>query len=176
LHAFETEIPKKHFPSVNVSLAGCERILDSGRIFLIQDERLDRTLEMVKGLARSGKDVLSISRFHPNIMAERLPVPTVVNIWLSERDGPENISPDNLTKLRHRIHKFTEKHNSTVIVLDGLEYLALFNDFRRLNIFYEELNDIAMSTKAIVLIPIDIRLLERSDIARLRRFAEILEP
>jgi len=95
-------------------------------------------------------------------------------IWLGERAGEDRISPDNLTKLKHCISKFTKEHKNGVVVIDGLEYLALFNDFHRLNVFYEELNDVVMETRNVLFIPIDERLIEPSDIARLKRYAEII--
>jgi archaellum biogenesis ATPase FlaH len=96
------------------------------------------------------------------------------SIWLGERTGDDRVSPDNLGKLKHCIAVFAREHKNGVVVIDGLEYLALFNDFRRLNVFYEELNDIIMYTRAVLLMPIDERLIEASDMARLKRFAEIV--
>jgi archaellum biogenesis ATPase FlaH len=76
--------------------------------------------------------------------------------------------------LKHLIAVFAKEHKNGVVVVDGLEYLALFNDFHRLNVFYEELNDIVMESRTVLFIPIDERLIEPSDIARLKRFAEII--
>jgi hypothetical protein len=141
---------------------------------LLKDERLDKTLSLVKSLADTGKDVLCISRYHPSIMMGRLPLSNMQFIWLGERASDERISPDDLGKLKHRISVFAREHKNGVAVIDGLEYLALFNDFRRLNIFYEELNDIVMETRTVLFIPIDERLIEPHDVARLKRYAEIL--
>jgi hypothetical protein len=141
---------------------------------LLKDERLEKTLSLVKSLADTGRDVLCISRYHPSIMFGRLPLPNMQVIWLGERAGEDRISPDNLNKLKHRIAVFARQHKNGVAVIDGLEYLALFNDFHRLNVFYEELNDIVMDTRTVLFIPIDERLIEPSDVARLKRYAEIL--
>jgi hypothetical protein len=162
------------FPSVSVRSIFGEQLIDFGRIYLLKDERLEKTLSLVRSLADTGKDVLCISRYHPCIMISRLPLSNMQFIWLGERAGEERISPDNLNKLKHCIAVFSSEHKNGVVVIDGLEYLALFNDFRRLNIFYEELNDIVMNTRTVLLIPIDERLIEPSDIARLKRYAEIL--
>ena len=135
---------------------------------------MEKTLTLVRSLAETGRGVLCISRYHPSIMISRLPLCNMQFIWLGERASEERISPDNLGKLKHCIAVFAREHKNGVAVIDGLEYLALFNDFRRLNMFYEELNDIVMDTRTVLFIPIDERLIEPLDIARLKRYAEIL--
>jgi hypothetical protein len=162
------------FPSVSIRSGKTEHTIDFGRIYLLKDERLEKTLSITRSVADTGKDVLCISRYHPTIMYARLPLRSMQFVWLGERAGEDRISPDNLTKLKHRIAVFAKEHKNGVVVIDGLEYLALFNDFHRLNVFYEELNDIIMETRSVLFIPIDERLIEPSDIARLKRYAEIL--
>ena len=162
------------FPTVSVRSGQIEHLIDFGRIYLLKDERLEKTLSVTKSLADTGRDVLCISRYHPSIMAGRLPLRNMQFIWLGERAGEDRISPDNLSKLKHCIATFSREHKNGVVVIDGLEYLALFNDFHRLNVFYEELNDIVMQTRTVLFIPIDERLIEPSDIARLKRYAEIM--
>jgi Protein of unknown function (DUF835) len=162
------------FPSISIRSGVTERVIDFGRIYLLKDDRLEKTLSIARSLADAGKDVLCISRYHPSIMSGRLPLRNMQFIWLGERAAEDRISPDNLGRLKHRIAVFTKEHKNAVVVIDGLEYLALFNDFHRLNVFFEELNDIVMETRAVLFIPIDERLIEPSDIARLRRFAEFM--
>jgi hypothetical protein len=162
------------FPSVSVRSAQGEQIIDFGRIYILKDERLEKTLSIVKSLADAGKDVLCISRYHPSIMSTRLPLGKMQFLWLGERTGDDRISPENLSKLKHLIAIFAREHKNAVVIIDGLEYLALFNDFHTLNVFYEELNDIVMETRTVLFIPIDERLIEPSDIARLKRYAEIM--
>jgi hypothetical protein len=162
------------FPSVSIRSGKSDQVIDFGRIYLLRDERLEKTVSIVRSLADAGRDVLCISRYHPSIMAGRLPLRNMQSIWLGERAGEDRISPDNLNKLKHSIAVFARQHKNGVVVIDGLEYLALFNDFHRLNVFYEELNDIVMDTRTVLFIPIDERLIEPSDVARLKRYAEIV--
>jgi len=174
VQTYPTALVFQAFPSVSIRTGLVEQVIDFGRIYLLRDERLEKTLSVTKSLADSGKDVLCISRYHPSIMSGRLPLNNMQSIWLGERTGDDRVSPDNLGKLKHCIAVFAREHKNGVVVIDGLEYLALFNDFRRLNVFYEELNDIIMYTRAVLLMPIDERLIEASDMARLKRFAEIV--
>jgi hypothetical protein len=168
------ELEIQAFPSVSVRHGVIEQVIDFGRIYLLKDDRLDKTLSITRSLADAGKDVLCISRYHPTIMSVRLPLSNMNFVWLGERAGEDSISPDNLGKIKHLIAVFAKAHKNGVVVIDGLEYLALFNDFHRLNVFYEELNDIVMETRTVLFMPIDERLIEPSDIARLKRFAELM--
>jgi archaellum biogenesis ATPase FlaH len=79
-----------------------------------------------------------------------------------------------LSQLRDRIDEFFTGKENAVAILDGIEYLSIHNDFRKLNIFFEELNDLVMSHQAILLIPVDPRVFDRCSLARLRRFAEVI--
>jgi len=174
VQAYTAELGVQAFPSVSVRSSLGEHVIDFGRIYLLRDERLEKTLSLVKSLAETGRDVICISRYHPSILYSRLPLPNMEVAWLGERAGEDRLSPDNLNKIKHRIAVFARTHRNGVAVIDGLEYLALFNDFHRLNVFYEELNDIVMESRNVLFIPIDERLIEPSDVARLKRYAEIL--
>ena len=174
MQTYPPELDILAFPSISVRSGVTDHTIDFGRIYLLRDDRLEKTLSIARSLADAGKDVLCISRYHPSIMSGRLPLRNMQFLWLGERAGEDRVSPDNLGKLKHRIAVFAKGHKNAVVIVDGLEYLALFNDFHRLNVFYEELNDIVMETKAVLFIPIDERLIEPSDIARLKRFAEFM--
>jgi archaellum biogenesis ATPase FlaH len=62
-----------------------------------------------------------------------------------------------------------------VIMLDGIEYLCLFNDFNRVQMFVEHINDLVMASGAILLIPLDPQSLDQRSLARLRRYAEVVQ-
>lgn len=162
------------YPSVNVNLGQENLVLDYGRVYFIEDQRLEKVPQIVQDMAGLGGRVLCVSRIHPDIISERMPDTNLDTIWLSERVGSNNISPDHLSKLRTRMVGFMQQHPHAVAMLDGLEYLSLFNDFSKLQIFVEQMNDAAMESQAILLIPIDPRLFDQMSLAKLRRFAEVV--
>jgi len=148
--------------------------LDHGRIYMVINERLDKTLSLINGLASTGKEILCISRMHPDLLRERYPLQDIKGVWLSETGSSPRLSPDHLENVVEEITDFVSSRKNAAAVLDGLEYISLFTDFRTLNIFLEELNDAVMASRAILLIPVDPRLFDPCQLARLRRFAEIL--
>ncbi len=124
MQTYPTALVFQAFPSVSIRTGLVEQVIDFGRIYLLRDERLEKTLSVTKSLADSGKDVLCISRYHPSIMSGRLPLNNMQSIWLGERIGDDRISPDNLGKLKHCIAVFAREHKNGVVVIDGLEYDA----------------------------------------------------
>ena len=148
--------------------------LDHGRIYMIINERLDKTLSLINGMASAGKDIICVSRMHPEMLRGRYPLQEIHSLWLSESGNSPRISPDQLNQIVEEISNFVQERKNAVAVLDGLEYISLFTDFRSLNIFLEELNDVVMASRSILLIPVDPRLFDPCQLARLRRYAEIL--
>ncbi len=169
-----TELAKtdwQKYPSVNVSLGRGHFVLDYGRVYFVDDNRLEKVSQIIQDMAGSGARVLCVSRMHPDILAEKMPDVELDSVWLSERVGANNIAPDHLSRLRQRIIGFMQQTPHAVAMLDGIEYLSLFNDFSKLQMFVEQMNDAAMESCAILLIPIDPRLFDRMSLAKLRRFA-----
>jgi len=148
--------------------------LDHGRIYMIINERLDKTLSLIKGLASADKDLMCVSRMHPEMIRERYPLQEMKCVWLSETGNSPRLAPDQLDQISRTVSDFVSVRKNAAVVLDGLEYISLFTDFRTLNIFFEELNDMVMASRSILLIPVDPRLFDPCQLARLRRFAEIL--
>ncbi len=141
---------------------------------MVINERLDKTFSLINGLASAGKEMICVSRMHPDLLRERYPLQNIRGLWLSESGSSPRVSPDQLEKIVEEINGFVSCHRNAAAVLDGLEYISLFTDFRTLNIFLEELNDVVMESRSILLIPVDPRLFDPCQLARLRRFAEIL--
>jgi len=162
------------FFSINVHSDFGLFTLDHGRIYLVMNERLDKTLSLVNSLATSGKEIICVSRMHPDMLRERYPLQDIHAVWLSQSGMSERISPEQLDRIVREIADFVEPRKNAAAVLDGLEYISLFTDFRSLNIFLEELNDVIMASRSILLIPVDPRLFDPCQLARLRRFAEII--
>ena len=148
--------------------------LDHGRIYMIINERLDKTLSLLNAMASSGKDTLWVSRLHPNMLKERFPLLNIRAVWLSQSGNGPRISPERLDDIVEEISDFYQQNTNSAAVLDGLEYISLFTDFHTLNVFFEELNDVVMASRSILLIPVDPRLFDPCQLARLRRFVEIL--
>jgi hypothetical protein len=161
--------------SLNVRTGEDTFLFDYGRVYLICEKRMDKTLRVLQDLIYSGSSAICVSRMHPDVLHERLPTENVESIWLSERNGANNIPPDQLNRVINRIDTFLMGKKDAAILLDGIEYLCLFNNFAKVQIFVEQINDLVMASGAIMLIPLDPQSLDQRSLARLRRYAEVVQ-
>lgn len=153
-----------------------EFLFDPGRICFVCEKRMERTLRFLQEFYYSGSKLLCVTRLHPDLLQERLPGMAMETTWLCERNGPNSIPPNQLHRISYRIEGFLLDNRSSVILLEGIEYLALFNDVLRLQTFVEQINDQIMMSKAVMLIPLDPDSMDTRTIARLTRYAEIVIP
>lgn len=161
--------------SINVSVNDGIYAFDLGRIYLILNPRSERAFTIARDLMSSGQKMLCVSRYHPEIVRGMWISEEFKSIWLSERQGDANVPATQLSRLRGKIEAFLSDGENRVVLLDGIEYLSLFNDFSKLLRFIEDLNDLVMELRAILLISVDPRSFDQRSLARLRRFAEVVQ-
>lgn len=159
--------------SLHATVDGSAVPFDYGRMYLICREPVDDAFDIARDLGEN-KNVLFLSRYHPDLLKGFWPDKDFESIWLCERNGKSNIHPSQLSKISNIVGSYMKRHENPIIVLDGVEYLSAFNDFNRLRMFIETLNELAMESHAILLIPLDSRSFDPRSIARLRRFAEVV--
>jgi len=160
--------------SVTVSVNHGIYDFDIGRMYLIYNPRSDRAFSIARDFLSSGHNMLCISRYHPDLVRGMCGSPEFRSVWLSDRHSDDSISANQLPLLKMRISSFLKSREGGIIMLEGIEYLSLSNDFSKLLRFVEELNDIVMELRAILLIPVDPRSFDQRSLARLRRFAEVV--
>jgi hypothetical protein len=159
---------------LTVSMGGEPYLFDFGRIYLVFEKKTETTFRIVQDFVYSGSEMMCVTRCHPDVVNERFPGKCTDSIWLSERSGPGNIPPDQLNRVIQRVGAFLVGRKNPVVLLDGVEYLSVFNDFSKVNMFLEELNDLVMASKAILFVPIDPQSLDPRSLARLRRYTEVV--
>lgn len=137
---------------------------------------MERTLRILQEFYYSGSKTLCVTRLHPDLLQERMPGITVESTWLSERCGANSIPPNQLHRISQRIGGFLLGKKNALVLLEGIEYLTLFNEFLKVQMFLEQVNDQIMSSRAIMLVPLDPESMDVRSIARLRRFAEVVAP
>lgn len=160
--------------SFSVQLGPDNYVLDLGRTYLVCEKKASKVLRIAQDFVLSGSDLLCISRTHPELLSEGWGDRRCEYYWLSERTGPQNIAPDQLSRILQRISAFMIGKKNAVVLLEGIEYLCLFNDFTRVQMFVEQVNDLVMSSQAVLLLPIDPQSLDQRSMARLRRYAEVV--
>ncbi len=147
---------------------------DVGRMYLLFNPSSERAFEIARDFVSSGHDIMCVSRYHPGLIGRMWGSSDFQSIWLSDRSCAGSMSAKQLTQIKQKIHSFLRSREKAVVILDGIEYLSLFNDFHKLLRFIEDINDMIMEGHAILLVPVDRRCFDQRSVARLRRFAEIV--
>ena len=70
---------------------------------------------------------------------------------------------------------FTEPPQKAIILMDGLEYLMINNDYPRILKFMEYLHEIVMQRRCVLLVSVDDRAFDTKEMAFLERNSTILD-
>jgi hypothetical protein len=146
-----------------------------GHSYFLRDKRQIVALEHLTQLMEDGYGGLYITRRHPDHIERRRGRDGMKVIWLSTTLGRDYVDPHNLGSLTNMISTFIEKMGRAAILLDGLEYLMINNDFPRVLKFIEYVNEIVMQKKALFIISIDSRAFDPRELALLERNADVIE-
>ncbi len=150
-------------------LLGRRRDFEEGRAYLIKERKPVKGFQHFLRLLQSGYGGLFITRQHPDHVKEEVEEWDARVIWLSTTLGQDYVDPHNLGNLTNIVSAHLDEHPKSVILLDGLEYLMINNDFPRILKFVEYIHEIVMQRKALFLISLDQRAFEARELALLER-------
>lgn len=126
-----------------------------GESYIVAEGEEAFGFEILKSFVDSGLKGLCISRTHPDKIIERYSLRGVNFHWLSKTTSPCTVAPTNLDGLMGTVNMFLTQNPKSVLVLDGLEYLTVYNDFNTVIKYVHELEDGITLTKSRMLIPIN---------------------
>ena len=154
---------------------GRTRRLEEGRAYLVKEKKPGKAWAKFGDLLDDGYEGLYVTRQHPNHVEKRHGPKTLRVVWLSTTLGRDYVDPHNLGALTNLIHGFTEAPRRTVVLLDGLEYLMINNDFSRILRFVETLREIVMQRSCVLILSVDERAFDGREMAFLERNSVIVE-
>ncbi len=154
--------------------------LERSRTYLVEEGRPKLSLDLFYHEVDEGKPCLLVSHMFPKILVSALDEKTqqamesVPSIWLSSQQGENSINPTDIGILVDRIVSFIEDNESSVVLLDGIEYLMVNNDFQNVIIAVSRINEAVMQHGSIMIIPIEPRAFESNELALLKRDMEMI--
>ena len=108
-------------------------------------------------------------RFPPKVRGETNLMKTPM-VWLTQEKGfNEAVHPGDLTELSHIMKDFMQKGGDTVVLLEGLEYLILHNNFEEMLRFVQGLDDVVVQNRARLIVTIDPSALSEQEFHMLSR-------
>ncbi|HJX04679.1 MAG TPA: DUF835 domain-containing protein [Thermoplasmata archaeon] len=96
-------------------------------------------------------------------------------IWLTESPGDMRIAPTSLAVLTDTIVRFMENNPNSIVLIEGIEYMVTFNDFRKVLRQLDSLNETAWVTKGRLLLSVDPRAFDERELAMLERDRKVVK-
>ncbi len=106
--------------------------------------------------------------FPDNVRKERNLQVTPI-IWLTESPGERRVAPTSLAVLTDTVIRFMESNPNSIVLMEGIEYMMTFNDFRKVLRSLDSLNETAWITKARLLVAVHPKAFDDKDLAMLER-------
>jgi hypothetical protein len=144
--------------------------LEKGNSYLINDKNDDenKALEIFVDQVMSGKQGLYISRTNPKIIREKTQLKKTPMVWLTETQGENILHPAQIEEINAVISEFTNSSNEGIILLEGITYLTNYSPFNLVIRFLRIIKDNISNKGAILLIRINEKNLQSSDLSLLR--------
>ncbi|MEW5760495.1 MAG: DUF835 domain-containing protein [Candidatus Thermoplasmatota archaeon] len=146
-------------------------------IYLINEKKLDRSIEIFTDAVLHGTHGLCITRTHPSIIRESYGLKKTPIIWLSQTidKNEKTVLSTDIPNLHLIITDFIERAGESIVFLDGLEYLITNNNFQTVLKFLHLLNDKVMLHPTRVIIPFDSSTVDEKQYALLEKETKKLE-
>jgi len=118
---------------------------------------------------------LIVTREYPENVRESYNIHATPIIWLTEMPGEMRIAPTSLAVLTDTIIRFMESTPNSIVILEGVEYLITFNEFKKVLRHLDSLNETTWLTKARMLVTVSPKAYDDKELALLRRDRRVVE-
>ncbi len=117
-----------------------------------------------------GRVGIVISRTPPNTLKELLNLSEEHIFWLTKINGKNTIHPHRLEYLLQSLVDFMRSTDlPKVILIEGVEYLTIENEFPSVFKFLTSLKDYAQIHNTIILVPVDTEFFSEKELSMLKR-------
>jgi two-component system cell cycle response regulator len=145
--------------------------LEEGVCYLVKGKSVDAAYRLVRAHAEEGVPILCVSRIFPDRLRAKYGLAHTTQWWITSSPGEGHFDPTAVGTLSGAIERFIEDHpDGCVVLLDGIEFIAIHIGFTKALLFIEHLNEYVMPRRATMLVPVDPECFEPSEFARLDRF------
>lgn len=148
--------------------------VERGIGYLVMEENPSKSYKLFSDFIDSGYSGLCITRTFPQRVRSNYYFEGISILWLSRRGGTDSILPTNLGAVVSNIKDFMVANEKSVILLDGLEYLIVHNDFEKVLKLVHALDELTAINNSILIIPLNFQTLDEEKIALLKRELKIL--
>lgn len=147
-----------------------------GNVYLVEERRPKVSFELFDQQLSAGYNGLIVTRDFPKKLLSEHGIGDCRMLWLTNLVGDGRINPTAIGILMSQVRNFVEGARSTVVVLDGLDYLITLNTYDRMLQFMHQLRDTVVTNDCILIVPLDPRTVGQRELALLERCMEPIIP
>lgn len=125
---------------------------------------------------KSRSQGLIVTRQHPNTVRSKFFIQTTPILWLSSVAGKDNMDPAKINLLTDYIVSFMERSQNGVVLVDGIEYLIVSNDFPKVAKSLDRWVETAMTTACRLVVTVDPRAFSQRELALLEKHKVVVRP
>ena len=131
--------------------------LELQEVYLIEEERAEKAYDIFADLVKHGFRGFGICRTHPQKIREKYALERTPLMWLSEIESKqlEHVGPQDIPKLIYLVAEFIKRAQPAVVILEGLEYLLVQNDFKTVLKLVYTLSDHVSTSQSVLLLPVN---------------------
>jgi predicted hydrocarbon binding protein len=159
-------------PAVAESLMGMN--LEPGLAYLVENDDPDGAYKLFVDELAKGNQGLCITRDFPNKVRRRYKLTTTPVLWLSNAEQDFAVEPVQLGKLYHKIEDFLKKAEKATVMITGLEYLIVQNNYHSALKFLQLVRDQIAIYDSILIATISPETLSDKDLKLIEREMEPL--
>jgi chromosomal replication initiator protein DnaA len=143
--------------------------------YLVEEEKPQRCFELFGEHVRQGYVGLAITRTNPTRIKESHDLSGAQVIWLTDREGgaEDRIAPV-LERIIYKIEELVDRGETSILLVDGLEYLISSNNFESVLKFLRRLIDEVSESKCILLMSLTPGTLGDKEQKILKREMEVI--
>jgi hypothetical protein len=143
------------------------RLKDNSKISLLLEDYPRNGYKLYSKIVGRSTSGLCISRLHPDYVAQKYGLDMSKRYWLSGQNGEDVISPKSLNHLLKVVRMELRGRSGGTVLLDGLEYLLLFNDMNKVLNTLEQIDSLLREANVEMIVAMDPLTFEQKDLRTL---------
>ena len=151
-----------------------ESRLERGVAYLVEAEEADGAYKLFVNELASGNQGLCITRDFPTKIRRQYGLTNTPVLWLSNAEQEFAVEPVQLGKLYHKIEDFLKKAEQATVMISGLEYLIVQNNYHSALKFLQLVRDQVAIYDSVLIATISPSTLSEKDLKLIEREMEPL--
>jgi len=143
--------------------------------YLVLEKKPEKSIEIFTDLVTHGIPGFVVSRVYPEKLRRQYKLMRTPMLWLSRSETKDALNPNDLSKLGYIVENFTRKSESSVILLEGLEYLITQISFEPVVKHLQELKDTIVLHNSRLIVPLHSKTLTPKEYNILKREFTVIE-